>query len=121
MQYSELVLKHFFDPQCVGEFTDLTDVITITRGQKSQGYQLQLQLKIQQRKVIDARFKAYGDPVLIACASFVAMKSIGSPVTALTQFDADFLLSELRLPTVKRHAALLVEQAICDVIQKVSV
>ncbi len=96
--YSVEVLDHFRAPRNAGRLpADAEDVGTgdVT---DAAGKRLRLQLRTDARgRVTDARFKAFGCPVTIACGSWATLALIGRTLQETRQVDAARIARELGL------------------------
>ncbi|MCL2102882.1 MAG: iron-sulfur cluster assembly scaffold protein, partial [Syntrophorhabdaceae bacterium] len=65
--YSEIVMDHFTNPRNVGEFEDADAVGEV--GSPSCGDMMRLYLKIEDNRVVDAKFRTFGCAAAIASSS----------------------------------------------------
>ena len=113
MQYSQKILDHFHHPRNAGNFLQEREGVFIGRaGRRLLGDEIELQLKVVSGQIISARFKAYGGVATIACGSFATEQLVGLPMDKARKLNAEVIMKALDLPQVKRHAALLVEDAL---------
>ncbi|KAF4687688.1 hypothetical protein FOZ62_015632 [Perkinsus olseni] len=111
--YHDNVLDHFKNPRNAGKL-DKKDpsVGTAVVGKASCGDVVQLQVKIEDGVVRDAKFKTFG------CGSAIASSSLATEmIKGKTQKEASELKNTdisgyLKLPPVKIHWSLLVEEAV---------
>ncbi|EER01503.1 iron-sulfur cluster assembly protein, putative [Perkinsus marinus ATCC 50983] len=111
--YHDNVLDHFKNPRNAGKL-DKKDpsVGTAVVGKASCGDVVQLQVKIEDGVVQDAKFKTFG------CGSAIASSSLATEmIKGKTQKEASELKNTdisgyLKLPPVKIHCSLLVEEAV---------
>ncbi|KAL8269801.1 hypothetical protein Esti_006280 [Eimeria stiedai] len=115
--YSKEVHDHFFNPRNAGSF-DMNDpankdkVGTAIVGKAACGDVIKLQVKIEDGKITDARFKTFGCGSAIASSSFATELIKGkTPDEALKLRNTD-IASHLNLPPVKIHCSLLAEDAV---------
>lgn len=73
---------------------------------------LQLQLRFEHARVVDARFRAYGCPASIAVGAWLADWAIGRDAAALSLLSAAELRAALAIPDDRAHCALLGEDAL---------
>ncbi len=114
MQYSEKVMDHFNNPRNAGRL-DKNDpnVGTGTRGAPACGDVLSLQIKVNDKGVIeDAKFKTYGCTSAIASSSLVTELIKGKTLEEAQQLKNTTIAEELELPPVKIHCSILAEDAI---------
>ena len=113
MAYSDKVINHFDNPQNVGSFDkDALDVGTGLVGAPACGDVMKLQIKVDNGKIVDTKFKTFG------CGSAIATSSLATEwikdktldeAQAVTNTE---LVEELSLPPVKIHCSVLAEDAI---------
>ena len=113
MAYSEKVIDHYKDPRNVGSFVkEEDDVGTGLVGAPECGDVMKLQIKVENDKIVDAKFKTFGCGSAIASSSlateWVKEKSVDEAM-AIQNTD---IVEELSLPPVKIHCSVLAEDAI---------
>ena len=113
MAYSEKVIDHYNDPRNVGSFVkEEDDVGTGLVGAPECGDVMKLQIKVENDKIVDAKFKTFGCGSAIASSSlateWVKAKSVDEAM-AIQNTD---IVEELSLPPVKIHCSVLAEDAI---------
>lgn len=118
MAYSEKVVDHYNDPRNVGSFNkDDENVGTGLVGAPECGDVMKLQIKVEEDRIVDAKFKTFGCGSAIASSSlateWIKGKTIGQ---ALTIKNTD-IVEELSLPPVKIHCSVLAEDAIRSAIK----
>ena len=113
MAYSKQVLDHYENPRNVGSF-DKSDptVGTGMVGAPACGDVLKLQIKVNDDKITDACFKAYGCGSAIAASSLVTGMLIGRTLDEAQAIKNTSIVEELALPPVKIHCSVLAEDAI---------
>ena len=113
MSYSEQVVDHYENPRNVGKF-DKTDptVGTGLVGAPACGDVLQLQIKVEQDIITDAKIKTYGCGSAIASSSLVSEWIKGKTLEEAGQIKNTQIAEELALPPVKIHCSILAEDAI---------
>lgn len=113
MKYSDCVLDHFFNPRNVGSFEPQEKNIgSAIIGAKENGAVVHLQVKVKDRRIVNAKFKAYGNCLIIAACSFVTDWLHHKTIDEANNLDTDFLVEALNIPPLKIHCALLVEDAV---------
>ena len=85
------------------------DVYTAKVGSMSAGEIMQLQIKVEKEKIIDARVKVYGSGYAIAVAAFVANWSVGRTRLEFLTLTAADIAKALQLPDTQNHSAVLGE------------
>jgi nitrogen fixation NifU-like protein len=113
MAYSEQVLEHYENPQNVGKL-DKTDptVGTGLVGAPACGDVLQLQIRVEDDVITDAKFKTYGCGSAIASSSLVTTWLKGKSLDEAAAIKNTDIATELALPPVKIHCSILAEDAI---------
>ena len=113
MAYSQQVLEHYENPKNVGKL-DKTDpnVGTGLVGAPACGDVLQLQIKVENEIITDAKFKTYGCGSAIASSSLVTTWLKGKTLTEANAIKNTEIAEELALPPVKIHCSILAEDAI---------
>jgi nitrogen fixation NifU-like protein len=113
MAYSEQVVDHYENPRNVGKL-DKSDpaVGTGLVGAPACGDVLQLQIKVENEIITDAKFKTYGCGSAIASSSLVTEWLKGKTIQEADQIKNTEIAQELALPPVKIHCSILAEDAI---------
>jgi nitrogen fixation NifU-like protein len=113
MAYSSEVLDHYENPRNVGKM-DKTDptVGTGLVGAPACGDVLQLQIRVQDNVITDAKFKTYGCGSAIASSSLVSEWIKGKTLEEAGSIKNTQIAEELALPPVKIHCSILAEDAI---------
>jgi len=113
MAYSGQVLDHYENPRNVGKL-DKNDptVGTGLVGAPACGDVLQLQIKVEDNIITDAKFKTYGCGSAIASSSLVTTWLMGKSLDEAASIQNTDIAEELALPPVKIHCSILAEDAI---------
>ena len=113
MAYSDQVVDHYENPRNVGKL-DKNDpqVGTGLVGAPACGDVLQLQIKVEQGVITDAKFKTYGCGSAIASSSLVTTWLKGKSLDEADAIKNSEIAEELALPPVKIHCSILAEDAI---------
>ena len=113
MAYSEKVIAHYNDPRNVGSFVkEENDVGTGLVGAPECGDVMKLQIKVENDKIIDAKFKTFGCGSAIASSSLATEWIKGKSVDEAMAIQNTDIVEELSLPPVKIHCSVLAEDAI---------
>ena len=113
MAYSEKVIDHYNDPRNVGSFVkDEDDVGTGLVGAPECGDVMKLQIKVENDKIVDAKFKTFGCGSAIASSSLATEWVKGKSVDEAMTIQNTEIVEELSLPPVKIHCSVLAEDAI---------
>lgn len=81
-------------------------------GKAACGDVVQLQIKVENGVISDARFKTFGCGSAIASASYATEVIKGKSTDEVSQLKNTDISSYLKLPPVKIHCSLLVEEAV---------
>ncbi len=113
MSYSQQVVDHYENPRNVGKL-DKNDptVGTGLVGAPACGDVLQLQIKVDDGVITDAKFKTYGCGSAIASSSLVTTWLKGKSLDEADSIKNSDIAEELALPPVKIHCSILAEDAI---------
>lgn len=113
MAYSDQVIDHYENPRNVGKFDkNDADVGTGMVGAPACGDVMQLQIKVEDGVITDARFKTYGCGSAIASSSLVTEWVKGRTLDEAQKISNSEIAAELALPPVKIHCSILAEDAI---------
>ena len=113
MAYSDQLIDHYENPRNVGRM-DKTDraVGTGMVGAPACGDVMQLQIKVEDNVITDAKFKTYGCGSAIASSSLVTEWIKGKTLEQAGSITNSNIAEELALPPVKIHCSILAEDAI---------
>ena len=118
MAYSEKVIDHYNDPRNVGSFTKNDDQVgTGLVGAPECGDVMKLQIKVEDEKIVDAKFKTFGCGSAIASSSLATEWVKGKTLDEALAIQNTEIVEELSLPPVKIHCSVLAEDAIKAAIQ----
>ena len=113
MAYSEKVIDHYNDPRNVGSFVkEEDDIGTGLVGAPECGDVMKLQIKVENDKIVDAKFKTFGCGSAIASSSLATEWVKGKSVDEAMKIQNTEIVEELSLPPVKIHCSVLAEDAI---------
>jgi nitrogen fixation NifU-like protein len=113
MAYSEKVIDHYNEPRNVGSFTKEEDGVgTGLVGAPECGDVMKLQIKVENNKIVDAKFKTFGCGSAIASSSLATEWVKGKSVDEAMAIQNTEIVEELSLPPVKIHCSVLAEDAI---------
>jgi len=113
MAYSDKVLDHFNNPRNMGSFKkEDEDVGTGIVGAPECGDVMKLQIKVEQDRIVDARFKTFGCGSAIASSSLATEWLKGKTLQEAEKIKNTEIVQELNLPPVKIHCSVLAEDAI---------
>ncbi|MCP9451846.1 MAG: Fe-S cluster assembly scaffold IscU [Nitrospira sp.] len=113
MAYSDKVIDHFNNPRNMGSFgKDEEGVGTGMVGAPECGDVMKLQIKVQDNRIVDAKFKTFGCGSAIASSSLATEWLKGKTLEEAQQIKNTDIVQELNLPPVKIHCSVLAEDAI---------
>ena len=113
MAYSPQVLEHYERPRNIGSLDSRsTDVGTGLVGAPECGDVMKLQIKVDQDKIVDAKFKTFGCGSAIASSSLATEWVKGRSIDEASTISNTEIVEELSLPPVKIHCSVLAEDAI---------
>ena len=111
--YSDKVLDHYENPRNVGKMDrEDTDVGTGMVGAPACGDVMQLQIRVEDGIIQDAKFKTYGCGSAIASSSILTEWVKGKSLEEAGRISNTDIAKELTLPPVKIHCSVLAEDAI---------
>ena len=109
--YSEKVMDHFMNPRNVGEILDANGIGEV--GNARCGDIMKVYLKIEEDKIVDAKFKTFGCGSAIASSSMATELIKGKTVEEAWKLTNKAVAEALDgLPPVKMHCSVLAEEAI---------
>ena len=118
MAYSEKVIDHYNEPRNVGSFAKSDDQVgTGLVGAPECGDVMKLQIKVENEKIVDAKFKTFGCGSAIASSSLATEGVKGKTLDEALAIQNTEIVEELSLPPVKIHCSVLAEDAIKAAIQ----
>ena len=110
-QYSEKVMEHFKNPKNVGEIPDADGIGNV--GNPVCGDIMRLYIKVENDKIIDAKFKTFGCGAAIATSSMVTEIVKGKTIEEALRISNRAVAEALGgLPPIKMHCSVLAEQAL---------
>ena len=119
--YNDIVMEHFLNPKNVGEMENPDG--TGVYGSPVCGDMMQIQIKVENDVITDAKFKTFGCGSAIASSSMATSMIIGKTVEEALEVTNKQIIDELGgLPPVKVHCSVLadrdIKNAIYDYAQK---
>jgi len=119
--YSEKVMEHFKNPRNVGEIPNPDGVGEV--GNPVCGDMMMFQIKVEDNRLKDIKFKTFGCGAAIAVSSIVSEMALGKTLEEARKITNQMVAQELGgLPTNKMHCSNLgadaLHKAIDDYEQK---
>ena len=116
--YSETVWRLFQAAPRAGIFSP-GSALSVAAATPANRSVLTLHLQIEQERVSDARFQAYGCPTTIAVGAWLAQQAVGRRPEELSGIKAATIRQALEIPDERSHCALLGEDVIQALLVKV--
>ena len=113
--YNDIVMDHFLNPKNVGEMENPDG--TGIYGSPVCGDMMQIQIKVENDVITDAKFKTFGCGSAIASSSMATSMIIGKTIEEALEVTNKQIIDELGgLPPVKVHCSVLADRAIKNAI-----
>ena len=113
--YNDIVMEHFLNPKNVGDMENPDG--TGVYGSPVCGNMMQIQIKVENDVITDAKFKTFGCGSAIASSSMATSMIIGKTVEEALEITNKQIIDELGgLPPVKVHCSVLADRAIKNAI-----
>ena len=113
MSYSTKVLEHYERPRNIGSMDGADDSVgTGLVGAPECGDVMKLQIKVENDRIVDAKFKTFGCGSAIASSSLASEWVKGRTLDEAQSIKNTDIVEELSLPPVKIHCSVLAEDAI---------
>ena len=113
MAYSKKLMDHYEKPRNIGSLDKWdNNVGTGLVGAPECGDVMKLQIKVENDKIVDAKFKTFGCGSAIAASSLATEWIKGQSVNEAYNLRNVEIVEELSLPPVKIHCSVLAEDAI---------
>jgi nitrogen fixation NifU-like protein len=111
MRYSEKLLDYFENPRCAGEIENADAVAEVSNPVC--GDVMKIWLKLDGRRIVDARFKAQGCSAAIATSSYATELVIGMDLARARGITKEEIAEALGgLPASKMHCSVLAADAV---------
>ena len=113
MAYSQKVVEHFEKPRNIGSMDSRNSSVgTGLVGAPECGDVMKLQIKVENDRIVDAKFKTFGCGSAIASSSLATEWVKGKTLAEAQSIQNTDIVEELSLPPVKIHCSVLAEDAI---------
>jgi nitrogen fixation NifU-like protein len=113
MSYSKKVLDHFDKPRNLGSMDKEDDNVgTGIVGAPECGDVMKLQIRVEDDRIVEAKFKTFGCGSAIAASSLATEWIKGKTLSEAAEIKNTDIVEELSLPPVKIHCSVLAEDAI---------
>jgi nitrogen fixation NifU-like protein len=114
--YSEKVMDHFMNPRNVGEIPDADGVGM--EGNPTCGDAMQLFIKVENDRIVDAKFRTFGCGAAIAVSSMITEMVKGKTLDEAMSMSKEAVANELGgLPPQKMHCSNLGADALKKAIE----
>jgi len=111
MQYSTKVMEHFANPRNVGELENPDGVGRV--GNPVCGDIMEMQIKVEEGVITDAKFRTFGCGAAIATSSMATEMIKGKTIEEALELTNRAVAEALGgLPPVKMHCSMLAEEAV---------
>jgi nitrogen fixation NifU-like protein len=109
--YSDKVMDHFMNPRNMGEIADANAIGDV--GNPACGDMMRLYLKIEENRIVDAKFKTFGCGAAIATSSMLTELLKGISLDEAKSISNRAVAEALDgLPPVKIHCSVMAEEAL---------
>jgi nitrogen fixation NifU-like protein len=114
--YSDKVMDHFTNPRNVGDMADANGVGTV--GNPTCGDAMKIYIKVENDRIVDAKFKTFGCGAAIAVSSMVTEMVKGKTLDEALAISKETVANELGgLPPQKMHCSNLGADALKKAIE----
>ena len=115
--YTATVLDHYRNPRNVGDIPG--GVATAQVGDPAHGDVLRIALRIENGRVAEARFRAFGCTAAIAAGSMTTVLLAGRAIEDAARLTNEDVAAALGgLPESKMHCSVLAEQAVREALAR---
>jgi NifU-like protein involved in Fe-S cluster formation len=85
----------------------------------SQGMEIDLYFKVEEGRIIDAKYNVSGCPVLVAISAFYIENVIGKELNHCRDFNAIGIHESIEIPNHKKDRMILLEDAVYDCLDQI--
>ncbi|MEN6615648.1 MAG: Fe-S cluster assembly scaffold protein NifU [Syntrophorhabdus sp.] len=109
--YTDTVIDHFENPRNMGEIENADGIAQV--GNPTCGDVTKIFLKIEDDRIVDAKFKTFGCAAAIASGSMTTVLIKGKTVEEALALTNETVAQELGgLPAAKHHCSVMAEDAL---------
>ena len=109
--YTEKVMDHFENPRNVGEIENADGIGTV--GNAVCGDIMKIYIKVEDEKIVEAKFKTFGCGAAIATSSMTTEMVVGKTIEEALAITREMVADALGgLPPVKMHCSNLAADAL---------
>jgi len=114
-EYTDIVMDHYENPRNVGVVENANGVGVV--GNPACGDVMKLTIRVEDNKIVDAKFKTFGCGAAIATSSMVTEMVIGKTIEEALEISNKTVAEALGgLPKIKMHCSVLAEDALAAAI-----
>ena len=111
--YNKNIMEHYNNPLNIGSLDSLKKTVgTGLVGAPACGDVMKLQIEVKDGKIVDAKFKTFGCGSAIASSSYGSEYIKGKNLEDAYNVSNQDIANNLKLPPVKLHCSMLMEDAI---------
>ncbi len=116
LKYSKKVMQNFLHPKNMGEMKNPDGVGKV--GNPTCGDVMQIQIKVEDNKIKDIKFKTFGCAAAIATSSMVTQIAKGKTLEEAGNITREDVAKSLKgLPPIKMHCSNLASDALKKAIE----
>lgn len=117
MKYSKKTIELFKNPKNFGKLQEDDENVGVgVSGAAECGDVMKIHIKVEDDKIVDAKFQTFGCVSAIAASVYVSEKIKGKTLDEAQSITNKEISDELALPPIKLHCSVLAEEAIQNAI-----
>ncbi len=115
--YNEKIMEEFRHPQNAGEIKDADGTGKV--GNPTCGDVMQVQIKVDNNKLTDVKFKTYGCVAAVAASSMMTQLAKGKAIDEAKELTKQDVINSLGgdIPPIKVHCSVLAVDALKEAIK----